>query len=187
MTRPAFVAILALACQPAAPVLAFGCGYPDRRDADIVTSAELAPRVRFAVTWWAEATGDVGASLQSRCRDDSHCVYIGFGPIESAAYGQTSTLQRGTIFGGRTTSYVTLRAGVDLEPEAWAIIVAHELGHAMGLAHVGNAGELMAKQLDWERPCIGPQTLRMWRDEYGGGPYMGACRTLDDARLALEP
>ncbi len=174
----------ALCSQVGRVVFAFGlltvgaCGYPDRRDASvIVDDAALVRPTQFGLDWWAEATSDIDARVQDWCERD-HCIHLRWSErLPHKTLGQTTMFRSSSPLEQRSNAYVYFNANrTDLSREQWNYVVAHELGHAFGLEHVGDESDIMFPNRP-DPSCIGAASLDMWRDEYGdNGQLREVCK-----------
>lgn len=156
MSARILAAVLCLACG--------GCAAePDRRDAAVlVLDPELAGATESALGWWREAT-QIASTIEQRCEGERFCVYVSLRDLDTAGDQAWEP--------GANWSRVHIDPSVP--PDARMFVVAHELGHSMGLFHVDAPGELMQQ---WGGTCIGEATLAEWRAEYGDGPWRTICR-----------
>lgn len=170
--------------------LAAGCGYPDRRDADVIVDDQALVRPAiFALAWWQEATSDLpNAKLEGHCGQE-HCIYLKFSDaLPDRTLGRTYNFRSSTPLDQHSASYVFFNSNRDdLTMVNWSFVVAHELGHAFGLEHASDADDIMYPT--WpDESCIGEQSLVMWRDEYGdNGRLRVTCKAESDAPGYVPP
>jgi hypothetical protein len=137
-------------CSTTLPLLASGCAAPEEEgpiivfDACALTSLRLAPDasdaerdgVKAALALWQAAGGPplavMPASVEAVSADLAQILPIGFESAAPAFFGLYRPA-RGDIL---------INRGLQ-GPDARAITVAHEIGHAFGLTHVTDRRSLM--------------------------------------------
>jgi hypothetical protein len=142
-----------------------GCGYPDRRNADVVVeSEELAPAAVFALKWWKAATSDVLSEVRTQCGEINHCVTIRFDRVPPGRLARTTN--EGFPTSGKSSSLIKVRNDRTFTAAELDTIVSHELGHTMDMQHTDDLEDLMYPY-GTNRACINDSTLVQWRDLYG--------------------
>lgn len=182
----------------AASIALAGCSNKDPRQSQVeIHSESLAASgfVQQGISFWSRATnGDVDMEVVDSCSDDRACikVYVAEGTELSKHgwWGRTTVTE--DIDGPQPTIIKVDPGGLQYAPVE---IIAHELGHALGLGHVENtaqeANEPYNGQLDFElmRPttssqagCMNPATGLLYQQTWGTRPIIGVCVGMDGYR-----
>lgn len=168
MGRILMLAVLAL-------ILGGCAGLPDPRHGTIVVDdPELELAAVTASSWWGTATrGDVRFRFARSCGDADSCLRISAIDGEVTEWGGSSVQRPGSDEPGWVTIHIA--RWLTNDPELATELLAHEFGHALFLGHVATADELMNAVAG---PCIGPETLQEYADEWGTAVGVPICDPL---------
>lgn len=136
------------------------CAPLDRREGDVVvTDPSLQYAAGAAIEFWSAVTcGDTSEILTTQC-DAPICTFIQWGELLAPE--------------GGTTARSGDRATITIEPGASGAlliqVVAHELGHAIGLSHtpLDAPTEIMYYRAGNGPHCAGPATRAEYERRYG--------------------
>jgi hypothetical protein len=132
-----------------------------------VEDARLRDLVAEGLDWWAEASaGQVSITMSDRCYSGRSCVVVRSGPVHEGGDDHLGSTSRWEDSDGNCGARLIIAATPD--DAISKVVVAHELGHALGLAHVESASELM-RQSGGGPACIGSETSAEYRELFGEG------------------
>lgn len=147
-------------------LLTLGCEV-DRRNADVVVGDYgLTTSVAEVIGFWQYATNnDLSMILTDHCElsTERSCVVIRSGEV-GEDLGQTRAWNRSGVEHG---SWITIELQNDNDYNKF--VIAHEIGHALGLSDVEEEIELMHDEKTWrnKEACIGKATIAEYKKVYG--------------------
>lgn len=159
MKRAVYVSLLALGCST------------DPRHAEIeVHDARLLAATEEAAVYWQNAEHDIDFRIVRSCGESLACYRLYVGTFD----GKADTRRITDDDGWYHTKTVVDERTLSLDGLTLTGIVAHELGHSLGLEHTCEAGacderEVMVWNSDADpwHTCIGPATREQYRKKYG--------------------